>query len=237
MNLTTADTTDNRTLMAELRRVVRMPIGLPATRWMLEIGMVALRMESEMVLKSHWVHPEKLAAAGFTFVWPDLRPALEDTVGRGAAARARWPARAQSEPSGWPEWASCQTPGLVFVIRPSSMRATRARRAAYCQRSSPPGVVSVSAGRSRSSAAISSSRNSSSASSSPPACSNTVMIRGLKTSGGVQRRTTGFAGAAAARVRGVARARGVDGAATACFGGGGGCPCGHWDLGRSHSSQ
>ena len=81
VNLTTFDTTDNRTLMAELRRVVRMPIGLPATRWMLEIGMVALRMESEMVLKSRWVHPEKLAAAGFTFVWPDLRPALEDTVG------------------------------------------------------------------------------------------------------------------------------------------------------------
>ena len=59
-----------------------MPIGLPAFRWMLEPALWVLRYESEMLLKSRWVLPERLEADGFRFRWPDLRPALEDVVGR-----------------------------------------------------------------------------------------------------------------------------------------------------------
>lgn len=82
VNLSSPNPTDNRTLMAELRRAVGMPIGLPAFRWMLEPALWVLRYESEMLLKSRWVLPERLEAAGFRFRWPDLRPALEDVVGR-----------------------------------------------------------------------------------------------------------------------------------------------------------
>ncbi|SKB10170.1 epimerase [Aeromicrobium choanae] len=82
VNLSSPKPSDNRTLMAELRRAVGMPIGLPATRWMLEPAMWVLRNESELLLKSRWVLPERLESAGFTFRWPDLRPALDDTVGR-----------------------------------------------------------------------------------------------------------------------------------------------------------
>lgn len=82
VNLSSPNPTDNRTLMAELRRAVGMPIGLPAFRWMLEPALWVLRYESEMLLKSRWVLPERLEAAGFRFRWPDLRPALEDAVGR-----------------------------------------------------------------------------------------------------------------------------------------------------------
>jgi len=81
--------------MAELRRTVGMPIGLPATRWMLEPAMWVLRQESELLLKSRWVLPERLEAAGFTFDWPELGPALDDTVGSrrrsGDRARVRRP--------------------------------------------------------------------------------------------------------------------------------------------------
>jgi hypothetical protein len=62
------------------------------------------------------------------------------------------------------------------------------------------------------------------------------MISGLNTSGGVQRRFTTFSGAAEDRGRVVGRF-GLGGGLTACFGGGGGWPWTHWDLGRSHSSQ
>lgn len=82
VNLSAPNPSDNRTLMAELRRAVRMPVGLPAPRWLLEPALWALRNESELLLKSRWVLPERLSAAGFEFRWPELAPALDDTVGR-----------------------------------------------------------------------------------------------------------------------------------------------------------
>jgi NAD dependent epimerase/dehydratase family enzyme len=80
VNLASPNPSDNRTLMTVLRRTVGMPIGIPAPRWLLEPAMLALRNESELLLKSRWVLPERLTAAGFEFRWPQLGPALGDTV-------------------------------------------------------------------------------------------------------------------------------------------------------------
>lgn len=91
VNLSSPNPSDNRTLMTQLRRTVGMPVGLPAPRWLLEPALWVLRNESELVLKSRWVLPERLATAGFEFRWPDLAPALEDTV--GSRTRAKSPAR------------------------------------------------------------------------------------------------------------------------------------------------
>ena len=82
VNLAAPGTSTNRELMASLRHAVRMPVGLPVPRWLLEPGMVVLRQESELVLKSRWVVPARLVDAGFTFRWPDLGPALTDLVQR-----------------------------------------------------------------------------------------------------------------------------------------------------------
>lgn len=82
VNLSAPRPSDNRTLMAELRRAVGMPVGIPAPRWLLEPALWALRNESELVLKSRWVLPERLTAAGFDFAWPELGPAIDDAVGR-----------------------------------------------------------------------------------------------------------------------------------------------------------
>ncbi|MFE5292200.1 epimerase [Isoptericola sp. NPDC056618] len=82
VNLSAPYPSDNRTLMAELRRAVGMPVGLPIPRWLLEPALWALRNESELVLKSRWVLPEKLTAAGFEFSWPQMGPAVADVVGR-----------------------------------------------------------------------------------------------------------------------------------------------------------
>lgn len=76
VNLATPTPSDNRTLMAAMRRRVGMPVGLPTLRFMLEIGMLVLRNESELVLKSRWVHPQRLLDAGFTFTHTDLDEAL-----------------------------------------------------------------------------------------------------------------------------------------------------------------
>jgi NAD dependent epimerase/dehydratase family enzyme len=76
VNVAVPEASDNRTLMRTLRRVVGIPVGIPSQRWMLEIAMWALRTEPELILKSRWVVPERLLAAGFRFAHTDLEDAL-----------------------------------------------------------------------------------------------------------------------------------------------------------------
>ncbi|WP_026059764.1 epimerase [Microbacterium yannicii] len=87
VNLAAPGVSDNRSLMATLRRVVGAPVGLPAWRFMLEPAMFVLRTEPELILKSRWAEPEVLTEAGYRFTYPDLEPALRDVV----ADRARSP--------------------------------------------------------------------------------------------------------------------------------------------------
>jgi len=68
----------NDEMMRTLRRLVGMPVGLPATRWMLEIGAFFLRTETELILKSRRVIPGKLIKSGFGFQLPLFREAVED---------------------------------------------------------------------------------------------------------------------------------------------------------------
>jgi NAD dependent epimerase/dehydratase family enzyme len=82
VNLAAPGTSTNRALMAALRRAARAPIGLPAPRWFLELGMLVLQQESELVLKSRWAVPRRLLDAGFTFRWPVLDDAVADLVPR-----------------------------------------------------------------------------------------------------------------------------------------------------------
>ncbi len=81
VNLASPGVATNRELMAALRRAVGAPFGLPAPRWLLEPGMLVLRQESELVLKSRWVVPQRLERAGFTFRWQQLEHAVRDVVG------------------------------------------------------------------------------------------------------------------------------------------------------------
>jgi len=46
---------------------------------MLELGAIAIRTETELILKSRWVIPEKLTVAGFEFAYPDLEDALRES--------------------------------------------------------------------------------------------------------------------------------------------------------------
>lgn len=65
-----------------LRHARGVPIGLPATKWMLEIGMFFLRTESELVLKSRRVVPARLQASGFRFQYPSWAEAAQDLCRR-----------------------------------------------------------------------------------------------------------------------------------------------------------
>ncbi|BDZ47233.1 epimerase [Naasia aerilata] len=80
INATAPSPSDNRTLMRTLRRIVGIPIGIPLRRWMLELGAMVIRTETELILKSRWVVPERLQEAGYRFRFAELEPALRDIV-------------------------------------------------------------------------------------------------------------------------------------------------------------
>jgi uncharacterized protein (TIGR01777 family) len=68
--------------MRALRRAWGMPLGLPATAWMLEIAAFVLRTESELVRKSRRVVPGRLLRSGFEFVHEQWPGAARDLVAR-----------------------------------------------------------------------------------------------------------------------------------------------------------
>lgn len=70
---------DNTIFMATVRRVLGVRIGPSMPRWMLEIGAIGIRTETELILKSRWVLPSKLATAGFEFSYPTLEPAIRES--------------------------------------------------------------------------------------------------------------------------------------------------------------
>jgi uncharacterized protein len=78
VNLAAPNPLPNREFMAALRRAWGAAIGLPAARWMLEIGAVFLRTETELILKSRRVVPGLLLAKGFSFQYPDWRQAAQE---------------------------------------------------------------------------------------------------------------------------------------------------------------
>lgn len=78
VNLAAPNPVTNVEFMATIRRVCRAPFGLPASRWMMEIGAFVLRTETELVIKSRRVVPGKLLAGGFSFKFPELKHAIEN---------------------------------------------------------------------------------------------------------------------------------------------------------------
>ena len=82
INVSSPNPVDNRELMATLRRVLGVRVGIPLFGWMLELGAFAIRTETELLLKSRWVVPSRLLAAGFEFEFPKLEGALRDILHR-----------------------------------------------------------------------------------------------------------------------------------------------------------
>ncbi len=66
-NLAAPEAITNAEMMKRIRKTVGVPFGLPAYKWMLEIGAFFMRTETELILKSRWVYPERLLKEGFVF--------------------------------------------------------------------------------------------------------------------------------------------------------------------------
>ncbi|WP_035748817.1 TIGR01777 family oxidoreductase [Arthrobacter sp. 35W] len=80
VNVASPNAVGNAGLMAAVRSALKVPFGLPTPAWLLKMGAVLIRTETELVLKSRWVRPQKLIDAGFQWHHPDLDEALADIL-------------------------------------------------------------------------------------------------------------------------------------------------------------
>ncbi len=81
-NCSSPNPVDNKTLMKTLRDAMHVPIGLPSPKFLLEIGALFIQTETELLLKSRWVLPERLLEAGYTFTHTTLDQTLKDIVAK-----------------------------------------------------------------------------------------------------------------------------------------------------------
>jgi uncharacterized protein (TIGR01777 family) len=89
INLASPNPVPNAEFIRALRRAWGIGFGLPATKWMLEIGAFFLRTETELVLKSRRVVPGRLLQSGFVFQFSTWAEAADDLCRRWRELRRR----------------------------------------------------------------------------------------------------------------------------------------------------
>jgi uncharacterized protein (TIGR01777 family) len=78
VNIASPNPLPNSDFMRKLRQASGVKFGLPASRWILEIGAWLMKTETELLLKSRRVVPGKLSSAGFKFQFPLWETACVD---------------------------------------------------------------------------------------------------------------------------------------------------------------
>lgn len=82
VNIASPNPVQQRDMARIILREVGMPVGMHATRWMLEAAAFIHRTEAELILKSRYVVPARLQASGFTFQYPRMEGAVHEIEGR-----------------------------------------------------------------------------------------------------------------------------------------------------------
>jgi uncharacterized protein (TIGR01777 family) len=68
----------NSSFQKELRKSLSIPLYMNQPVWMLKLGAILIGTETELILKSRYVLPERLADAGFQFRFQTIRSCLSD---------------------------------------------------------------------------------------------------------------------------------------------------------------
>jgi uncharacterized protein (TIGR01777 family) len=89
VNLAAPHPVPNEEFMRVLREAWGARVRLPASEWMLELGAVFMRTETELILKSRRVVPGRLLQGGFVFQYPFWDAAARELCQRSKAARQR----------------------------------------------------------------------------------------------------------------------------------------------------
>ncbi len=79
-NCSSPNPVNNEFLMRTIRQKLKIGFGLPLPKWLLEVGAVIIKTETELILKSRWVVPERILEAGYVFKYPNLPEALDEIL-------------------------------------------------------------------------------------------------------------------------------------------------------------
>lgn len=80
VNIVSPKPIQNKDFMSELRKSLKMPIGIPTPKPILKIGAKIIGTETELVLKSRNVIPERLQENGFEFEFDTLEKAFKNLI-------------------------------------------------------------------------------------------------------------------------------------------------------------
>lgn len=80
INITAPNPLSNKEFMRKLRKEIKIPFGLNAPVWQLEIASIFLKTETELILKSRNVYPEKLIQNDFQFQFSTIEKTFRSLV-------------------------------------------------------------------------------------------------------------------------------------------------------------
>jgi len=80
INCTSPNPVDNKFFMSTLCKSLRVPVGIPAPEFVIELVAKLIGTEPELILNSSFVIPKRLLNAGYEFRFPDIDKALSDLL-------------------------------------------------------------------------------------------------------------------------------------------------------------
>ncbi|SFH91274.1 TIGR01777 family oxidoreductase [Halpernia frigidisoli] len=80
LNTTAPNPLSNGKMMELLRKKLKIPFGIPSPVWLLEIAALFIKTETELMLKSRNVFPQKLIDSDFNFHYPTFEKALDTLI-------------------------------------------------------------------------------------------------------------------------------------------------------------
>jgi uncharacterized protein (TIGR01777 family) len=80
VNCTAPQPLKNADMMKALRTAWGIPFGLPAPAWFLAMGAAVIGTETELILKSRWVLPQRLLDEGYKFQFSQIEHAFDDIL-------------------------------------------------------------------------------------------------------------------------------------------------------------
>lgn len=77
-NVAAPNPVTNKVFMNTLRSAMRIPFGMNLPVWLLTLGAIFIRTQTELILKSRKVYPKRLLDEGFIFEFPEIKIALDN---------------------------------------------------------------------------------------------------------------------------------------------------------------
>lgn len=79
-NAAAPEAVTNAVFMKTLQQAMHQSVALPAPDWLLKIGAWLIGTETELILKSRWVYPERILSTGFQFKFQSVNEAVASLI-------------------------------------------------------------------------------------------------------------------------------------------------------------